>query len=733
MDDEIFIIANRLPFKYTKIDNKTEITRNAGGLVSAILSLVDHADDKLKHSFKKITWIGNDNFLANNINLIEKNSNIKLHPIAIPKEIENGFYNGFCNSTIWPLFHYYPYLTQYKNSFFEAYKKANLLVFEEIKEIIKEDSTIWIHDYHFMLLPLLIRKKFPKIKIGYFHHIPFPSYEIFRMLPKEWRLEVINGLLGADLIGFHTYEYVKYFLESVRKVTNYDYNQREIIMANRVLRVDSFPIGIDFSKFNETDTNENIMYHRKELKNKTKNIKCILSVDRLDYSKGLIYRLRGFEEFLEKYPQWHEKISLLMIVVPSRDVILTYQQMKRELEESVGRINGKYGTISWTPIIYQYRSLDSDELIAYYKHCDIALITPIRDGMNLVAKEFIAARSDGNGVLILSEMAGAAAELGEAIIINPTDKNEIAESILLALDMDKTEKKKRIQKMQTRIKQYDVFLWADDFLNELDSIKSRQNKFDSNIIDKKHETSIKKHYDSSIKRLLVFDYDGTLVDFSDNPKESIPSLDLINLLNNLSEDQNNLVVITSGRDKKSLDKWFKNTSIYLVSEHGAFERDTSGEWVTQCSTDNRYLDIFLPVLKKYVLKCPNSFIENKDYSLVWHYRNSDIEQAKLRATELSDELNLLINNNIPYQVMSGNKIVEIKPIECNKGNFIKKLLLRTSFDFILTAGDDITDEYIFKAMPDDSYTIKIGLTPSYAKYNIESSRAFIDLIKKLIK
>ena len=377
------------------------------------------------------------------------------------------FYLGFCNKTIWPLFHYFPTLTHYEEEHWQEYRHVNQVFGEAVVKALRPDDVLWIHDYHLMLLPKLVREKFPEMPIGFFLHIPFPSWEIFRMLPRAWREEIIEGLLGSSLIGFHTHDYVRYFLTSVLRTAGYEHHLGSLTLRDRAVKVDTFPMGVEFDHFAQAAASKETELRVEELRQKCVGQKVIFSVDRLDYTKGLIDRLRGYEMFLKNNPQWHGKVVFIVSVAPSRIGVDSYQAMKLELEQTVGRIVGDFGNVHWTPLVYQFRNLTFDEIVPLYRLCDVALITPLRDGMNLVAKEFIASRPDQTGVLILSEMAGAAKEMGEALIINPFHREDFAKALEQALTMPVEEQVRRNKLMQERLRRYDVVRWADDFVQAL--------------------------------------------------------------------------------------------------------------------------------------------------------------------------------------------------------------------------------------------------------------------------
>jgi len=329
-----------------------------------------------------------------------------LHPVFLEGRYNELFYNGFCNAVLWPLFHYFPSYVIYDQHFFDAYESANRVVADQIAEMYTPGDVIWIHDYHFMLLPKLLRERLPEATIGFFLHIPFPSFELFRILPKKWRLGILEGLLGANVVGFHTVDYVHHFSESVQRMLNLQANKNGLVLPDgREVLVKEFPISIDFAKFQETSLQSGVKREVKKIRNRFGNCKLILSVDRLDYTKAIINRLESFEFFLSQNPEYKEKVAYLLLLVPTRDGVLKYKENKKEVEMLISRINGTYGSLSWTPIIYQYRSVDFKKLVTLYSASDVALVVPVRDGMNLVAKEYIASRSATNGVLILSETA----------------------------------------------------------------------------------------------------------------------------------------------------------------------------------------------------------------------------------------------------------------------------------------------------------------------------------------
>ena len=729
----LVIAAYRLPFKFTKSKSGFKAVQNSGGLVSAILSLSENLKKQTNKALdNKIVWTGIADNLPENFSSDDfENENFDLVPVTIPSKLNDLYYGGFCNDLIWPLFHYFPSYSVYNDQYFKAYEEANMKFCDELVKIIKPGDFIWVHDYHLLLLPEMIRKKIPGATIGFFLHIPFPSFEIFRLIPRPWREAIINGMLGADLIGFHTNDYAQHFIKSVKRTTGFECPQNIIYTRDKLIKVDAFPIGIDYAKFHAACQEKGVLAEKQKVKIQLQDQKLIFSVDRLDYSKGLALRLKGYETFLEMFPKWHSNVVFNMVVIPSRDSIEKYKDMKKEIEYTVGRINGKYSTLSWRPIIYQYKSLKFNELVALYGLSDVGLITPLRDGMNLVAKEYVACQTENKGVLILSEMAGAASELSEALIINPNDNLEIAEAILNALEMNEAEKLTRLDRMQKRISDYNVFAWAFDFFEQTFDIKERQKQMSVRFINKTISSKIVSDYQKARRRILFVDYDGTLVSFAKFPEMATIGKNTLNIIKNLAGNSQNQIVIISGRNKDFLEKQFEGVNVTLVAEHGYFIKNGNEEWETTIDAPDDWKEVVMPILEEYVNRCNGTFIEEKVGSLAWHFRNADSDFAQLRLHELRDDLAEVIHYKTDLEILEGNKVLEIKSGKYDKGQAAKALMKDHDFDFLLAAGDDQTDEDLFKAMPDLSYTIRVGSSPSYAKFNVSDLSDLLGLLKTL--
>ncbi len=725
--NRLLIVSNRLPLSVKKRGKSFGFTPSSGGLATGVSSLQN------LYSLKWIGWpgIAVEKLKPNETKTLKKKMvESNYCPVFLSqKEIDN-YYSGFSNNTLWPLFHYFNQHAVYDKKLWESYIQANEKFCAAVLKEVKPGDIVWIHDYHLLLLPEMLREKNPDLTIGFFLHIPFPSFEVFRLLPQ--RRELLRGILGADLIGFHTYDYMRHFLSSIRQMLGYEHTFGNIVVNNRTVKIDAFPMGIDFKKYSSAAEKPEVKKEIKKIQEKVENLKIILSVDRLDYSKGIIERLNSYELFLGKYPEYKGKVLMILVAVPSRTNVDKYRQLKKDLDERVGFINGKHGKIGWMPVWYLYDSLSFDALCALYWLADICLVTPIRDGMNLIAKEYIAAKNDGTGVLVLSEMAGAAKELSESLIVNPNNMDKVADLIGKALKMPDEERIKRNTVMKKRLKRYNIEKWADDFIQNLSAIK----EYDRELKYRRLTPSIQDHiiddFGESLKRLILLDYDGTLTPFDPDPVNAFPDTEVLSLMNGLVQNPKNEVIIISGRDKDTLQDWFKNIPIGLVAEHGVWIKEKTGKWELIEPLANLWKNEVLPILENIMDRTPGSFIEEKDYSLAWHYRKSDSELANIRMIKAKEALSQ-VTKDLGLGIFEGNKVLEVKNERVNKGLAALKWISLDKFDFIMAAGDDWTDEDIFKVLPDQAYSIKIGLAPSKAKYNVNYIKEFRSLLKKMIE
>jgi trehalose 6-phosphate synthase/phosphatase len=722
---KLIVVSNRLPVSVAKRAGEVQFQRSPGGLATGLASVFESYEG---------FWVGWPGMASERLTDEDKSKiTSKLtaehyHPLFLGrKEVEN-YYEGFSNKTIWPLFHYFPRRAIYENRWWQTYKQVNEKFCDEVMKVAKAGDHIWVQDYHLMLLPQLIRQKLPESEIGWFLHIPFPSSELFRLLP--WRGELLNGLLGADLIGFHTHDYVRHFLSSVCRIMGFEHTLGRLNIDERIVKVDAFPLGIDYKRYSEAPEQEAIKQEVKKIRQKVGDRKIIISVDRLDYTKGIIERLEAFDLFLSQNREYRGKVTLIMVAVPSRTRVEDYEALRNRLEQLVGRINGELGMLGWIPVWYLYRSLPFERLTALYHAADVALVTPLRDGMNLIAKEFIAAKTDGRGVLILSEMTGAASELGEAVIVNSNNKAEIVAAIKTALEMPEGEQIERNRSMQSRLSRYDVSRWGKDFLSALSELRQLQQELSVRKLTGDVRQKLINDFGRGKRRLLILDYDGTLVGFKGKAEEAGPDEEVLGLLGELCGDANNEVVIISGRDKMTLAKWLGSLDATLIAEHGGWIKRRGKDWECVEALREDWKETIRPILELYTDRTPRSAVEEKDFSLVWHCRRADSEFAYLRAQELKGALMNLIAN-LDVGVFEGSKIIEVRHVGINKGRAAKLWLEKEKWDFILAAGDDYTDEEMFAVMPEDAYSIKVGSSMSKSRYNVETVGEVRQLLKEL--
>ncbi|MEE4177795.1 MAG: bifunctional alpha,alpha-trehalose-phosphate synthase (UDP-forming)/trehalose-phosphatase [Bacteroides sp.] len=727
----LLIVSNRLPVALSQENGKFHFEKSAGGLVSGLSDFLKGLGKDEKEITDSI-WMGwpgmtiEEGDQAKVRSTVEEKYNAS--PVFLSQKLMDKVYLGFCNKTIWPLFHYFPNYASFEREYWNEYIRSNEIFCEEILKVLRPDDIVWVHDYHLMLLPAMLRKRVNN-PIGFFLHIPFPSFEMYRLFPKESRTEILRGLLGSDLIGFHTHDYTQYFLRAVLRILGMENHMGTINLPDRVVRVATFPMGIEFDKFHNMDVSP-----FPSEKPGPGEPRVILSVDRLDYSKGLVNRLQGFELFLRQNPEWHGKVFLNMIVVPSRTGVTSYQKIKRRLDELVGNINGNYGKFDWTPIIYQFTSLPHKELIAQYRLSDVSLITPLRDGMNLVAKEYVASLRDKLGVLVLSEFTGAAKELGESIIINPNNIYEIADGIAEALNIPEEEQIRRNDIMQKRLKRYNVTKWAYDFVESLLKTSRISNyTSEARLLKTDLKDQLLKEYQQAKNRLIIVNYDGTLVPIHSNLKKAKPGPELIELLTNLNRTEKTDIVIISGRGKEDLDAWLGDTPVNLTAEHGCWIREAlQGDWELFKPLSNEWKAEVIPILEMYTDRLPGAYMEERDYSISWYYHKADIEQAAFLSKEVSDHL-LSITTNIGVQVLTGHRVIEVSNSGINKGELAMHWLSRKPYDFVMAMGAGWSDEMLFQSLPVHAWSIRVGMLSTIAKNVLKNQADALELLKLLEK
>ncbi|KAI0267741.1 alpha-trehalose-phosphate synthase TPS1 subunit [Gloeopeniophorella convolvens] len=467
---------------------------SSGGLVSAL------SGTKKSMSF---TWIGWPGFYIppKERPIVDKRlmEEYSCQAVYLDDDVADRHYNGFSNSILWPLFHYHPGEMNFDEENWLAYRIANMRFAEAVRKQVRENSMVWVQDYHLMLLPMLLRglvtgpeqtreftanelanitegvesedypldarETVPGVKIGFFLHTPFPSSEIYRILPV--RREILLGVLYSDLIGFHTYDYARHFLSSCTRILSLPTMPNGVEFEGRLAHVGTFPIGIDPSSFTENLKKESVQKRIKALEQRFSGVKVIVGVDRLDYIKGVPQKLHALELFLTQHPEWIGKVVLAQLAVPSRQDVEEYQNLRATVNELVGRINGRFGTVEFMPIHFMHKSLPFDELCALYAVSDVCLVSSTRDGMNLVSYEYIACQQERQGVMILSEFAGAAQSLNGSIVVNPWDSQQVADAIHEAVTLPAEARAENHRKLFKYVTKYSAAFWGTSFVREM--------------------------------------------------------------------------------------------------------------------------------------------------------------------------------------------------------------------------------------------------------------------------
>ena len=724
----LLIVSNRLPVTLHRDAGKIVLADSCGGLATGLRAHHERGDG---------LWIGWPGELPRLLRASDQTDAIdavlasrRLVPVHLSAQHVRHYYEGFSNGVIWPLFHYLLDRMRAGEGDWDVYRDANERFADRVAESYRPGDIVWVHDYHLMLVPALLRRRLPDARIGFFLHIPFPSSELFRIL--AWREKLLEGLLGADLLGFHTHAYVRHFVVALRQILGLCPETDHVQWRGREVRFGHFPMGIDDAAFERLADDPAVRAEAAALRAEAAGRAILLGVDRLDYTKGIPRRLLAFERLLESDPGLRDRVRLIQVAVPSRDGTAPYQAFRRQVEEIVGRINGRFGTTGAAPVHYLHRSLSRPQLVALYRAADLMLVTPIRDGMNLVAKEFVASRTDEGGVLILSEFAGAASEMGEALLVNPYDVEALTAAMRRALVMDGRERATRMRELRDRVKRQNLDRWTATFLAAL-RVQGRDDPSRIRISSPADVAALAERLRRADGLVLLLDYDGTLVPFTPVPHLAQPDPELLDLLRALAAT-NRMVHLVSGRSHETLDRWFGSVPIELWAEHGLWHRpNDSGRWDSDLTAAPDWFVQARPILDWFTMQTPGSLIETKDSGLAWHYRMSDPEMADEHARHLRRTLTAALHRQ-PVEILDGNKVVELRPRAASKGRVVRHILKRQARPpLILAVGDDRTDEDMFAALPASSVSIRVGPGPTCALHRLPDSQAVRSLVRGLLQ
>jgi trehalose 6-phosphate synthase/phosphatase len=703
----LLIVSNRLPITLTQKDGQLEVARSTGGLATGLAG---------PHERRDGLWIGwpgdtGDLSAAKRAEVAQRLAAMRAVPVWIAADEAKRFYEGFCNGVLWPAFHDLLDQLPIHMQGWTAYERANRRFADVVAEHHRPGDIVWVHDYQLMLVPQFLRERIPDARIGYFLHIPFPSSEVFRTLPV--REKILEGLLGADLIGFHTPSYLRHFASTLLRVLGIAPEGDRVRVGTREVRLSAFPMGIDAKRFSAVAEQPGIVAEAQSLRAGAEGCALILGVDRLDYTKGITRRLLAFEELLRRHPELSERVRLIQVAVPSRIDVKAYKGFRRELEGLVGRLNGALGTPRWVPINYVYRNLSDEELVGLYRAADVMVVTPVRDGMNLVAKEFVAARPDEDGVLVLSEFAGAASELREALLVNPFAVDQTAETYARALAMPLDERRARMRSLRRRVFSFDVDWWARSVLDALEEATTAPAL---RPVSRPEELRVALERMRGAERLvLLLDYDGTLVPFAPLPELASPDSGLLELLGGLAVRPGTAVHVVSGRPRETLERWFGTLPIGLHAEHGLWSRAPGvSEWMARGEAPAEWRDRIRGIFEQFAVRTPGTLVEEKSGSIAWHYRMADPEFGVQQASELRLHLAALLRQS-PFEVLVGEKVIEVRPRGVSKSAIVREL---SNDSLIVALGDDRTDEELFAALPEGGLAVHVGPSPSRAELRL---------------
>jgi trehalose 6-phosphate synthase/phosphatase len=628
---------------------------------------------------------------------------------------------------LWPLFHYLLDRLPLGPTSWETYRRINERFADAAAARYRPGDLIWVHDYQLMLVPGLLRQRLPDARIGFFLHIPFPAAEVFRILP--WRRQILEGLLGADVVGFHTYSYLQHFAAAVGDLFGVEPEDDGVWLEERRVRFGVFPMGIDAEMFRQLAASPAVHDAAADLRAQAGGRAIVLGVDRLDYTKGIPRRLMAFESLLKKDESLRDRVRFVQVAVPSREAVESYQDFRREVEELIGRINGAYGTLNSVPIHYLYQSVPVDQLAALYLAADVMLVTPLRDGMNLVAKEYIASQTENNGVLVLSEFAGAADELQEAITVNAYDVDAIESGLREALAMGPAQRGTRMRAMRARVSAYDVHRWATDFVRTLSEETTERRVTPAVML-----TETLGALRAAEPLAILLDYDGTLVPIANKPEFAAPDPDLLALITALAQRPHTAVLMISGRSRDTLQSWLGSLPIELWAEHGIWYRPLGKTtWETMIAVPCcDWLPPTRAVMEEFAAATPGACVEVKSSCIAWHYRQAARGFGRAQARELR----LLLSRSLDAtdaEIIEGKRVLEVRPRGATKAAVVQQLLAREPAPAgIVAFGDDRTDEEMFAALPRSAVSIHVGSGASLARHRVRNPAAVRALLSALL-
>ncbi|KAI8884369.1 glycosyltransferase family 20 protein [Backusella circina FSU 941] len=688
----IIQVMHRLPIEQSSL---TEWTSRHGhaAMYSGIESLKDEWD---------ILYIGWTGHLSNENEQVvyEQLDKYNCIPVFLDQESINGHYKGYCKTLLWPLFHHIIWNDatdgRIERAQWNHYVNVNQKYVDLVIKHYKPEDTIWIHDYHLLLVPQMLRRKLPRARIGLFVHSPFPSSEIFRCLPK--RQEILKGMLSANMIGFQTYGNARHFISTSTRVLGYEATPDGVEYEGHFCHIGTFPIGIDTDAVEKIRQNPEVTLKIGAIQEIYSDKKIVVARDKIDLIQGVLQKLAAFEKFLVDYPMWRNKVVLIQVT----DDSCIEAKNENKIAEMVAHINGSYGSLEFTPVLHYHHQMQMDEYYALLSIADAAFITSVRDGMNTASLEYVMCQQKKHGALIVSELTGTAGSMGSALLVNPWDYSGVARAFHEALTMPEEEKMTRHLQLLAHVKSNTSSFWANAFIKEL--VRACLLSEQSNYTPLIPLDYLKDKYKKSKRRLLCFDYDGTLIPIKKWSSASTPTKEILKYMKIMCQDEQNEVWINSGRDEGTLSHWLGHIkNLGLSAEHGSFLRyPNATKWINLTQNlDMTWKNAVLEIFTYYTERTTGSFIEHKRGSLTWHYRLADPEYGAFQAKECQNHLEQAILSKLPIEVIVGKKNIQVRPAAINKGQVLKRLLVSAGsepFDFVLCCGDDKMDEDMFKIL-----------------------------------
>lgn len=714
---DMVVVANRLPFDLeVNDDGSTTARQSPGGLVTALEPILSR-----RHG----AWIGWPG--TPDVDLPStRTDNLILHPVRLSTEEVDQYYEGFSNATLWPLYHDAVQPAEFHREWWDAYQRVNRRFAERAAEVAAEGATVWVHDYQLQLVPQFLRELRPDVQIGFFLHIPFPPQELFHRLP--WRSQLISGLLGSDLIGFQLPGGARNFARLAKGLLGVSSAGGRLHVGGRSVRIGSFPISIDSSALSTLAATPAVHDAARKLREDLGNpSKIILGVDRLDYTKGIDVRLQAFEELLAEEDPAAQDAVMIQIATPSRERLNTYVQMRENIERQVGALNGNYGRIGRPGVHYLHQSLPREDLAAFYVAADVMMVTPLRDGMNLVAKEYVASRVDGGGVLVLSEFTGAARELRAATLVNPYDTDGVKEALRAALTTPSVEARRRMRTLRRQVLGHDVNRWAADFLKALeggrDLVAEAEARLPAEVLDSLHRVA-------TADRLLVgTDFDGVLAPIVDDPAAARPRPEALASLHQLAGLSSTGVAVISGRALDLLPTLLGGGDLgdlSLIGSHGA--ESAAGDGPVELTADQAArLQRLRRSLQGIVAGRANIRLEPKPTGVAVHFRLADPEDAAAVTAAIEDD-------PASWQgihLLRGKQVLELSVLATDKGRAISRLAAAQHATSVVFFGDDVTDESVFITLEEGDLGVKVGPGDTAARVRVADPEQVEDALRVL--